>query len=186
MARTWQSTEMVRNISDDGCRRGMLDVDPPTKGQLVFSMDAAEDAAADTADAADADAAYDLNLAELRLLPLSEGEYSRIHYERYTPIHIAVARNDIPAMDSLLAAKADAEAITTHGWTPLMLSAMNQHTEACQTLKAHGVDERAKCRLGKTAEDYFPEQCAGACCSMLQCDEADYYETDYYGHNGYG
>ena len=130
MARTWQNTGMVRNISDDGRRRGMLNVDPPAQEQLVFSMAAAEAAA-------DAEAAYNLNLAELRLLPLSECDYSRIHYERYTPLHIAVGRNDIPAMDLLLAAKADAEAITTHGWTPLMLSAMNQYTEARETLKTH-------------------------------------------------
>ena len=86
-------------------------------------------------------------------------------------------------MDLLLAAKADAEAITTHGWTPLMLSAINQYTEACETLKTHGVDERAKCRLGKTAEDYAPEMFQRDCDE--QDDEVDYYETDYYGHNGY-
>ena len=84
-------------------------------------------------------------------------------------------------MELLLAAKADAEAITYHGWTPLILSAMNKYTEACETLRDHSVDERAKCRRGKTAEDYAPE--------MFERDwdeQVDHYETDYYGHNGYG
>ena len=70
MARTWQNTGMVRNISDDGRRRGMLNVDPPAQEQLVFSMNAAEAAVEAVADGEAAD-------AELRLLSLSECEYSK-------------------------------------------------------------------------------------------------------------
>ena len=84
-------------------------------------------------------------------------EWKAVHYSRYTPLHIAVGRNDVDTMELLLAAKADAEATTYRGWTPLILSAMNKYREACETLRDHSVDERAKCREGKTAEDYAPE-----------------------------
>jgi hypothetical protein len=90
-------------------------------------------------------------------------------------------------MELLLAAKADAEAITYHGWTPLILSAMNKYTEACETLRDHSVDERGKCREGKTAKDYAPEMFCD-CCSTggdIWDEEVDHYETDYYGHYGY-
>ena len=136
------------------------------------------------AEAADAEASYNLHLSDI-LLPLSCGEYAKIRDERYTSLHIAVGRHDTPTMALLLrlAAKADAEATTSHGWTPLMLSAMNGYTEACTMLQDHGVDEGARCQDGKTAEGHAPE--------MFQRywddqELIDYSETDYYGHNGYG
>ena len=128
-----------------------------------------------------------MNLARDRLLPLSDWEWKAVHYSRYTPLHVAVGRNDVDTMELLLAAKADAEATTYRGWTPLLLSAMNKYREACETLRDHSVDERAKCREGKTAKDYAPEMFCD-CCSTggdIWDEEVDHYETDYYGHNGY-
>ena len=147
-------------------------VDAEAAGAEAVDLEAAD------LEAAEAD---NLNLARDRLLPLTDWEQKAVHYTGYTPLHVAVGRNDIDTMELLLAAKADAEARTTyHGWTPLILSALNEYMEACVTLRDHGVDERVKCREGKSAEDHAPEMFRD-----IDNWDVDYYENDYYGHDGY-
>ena len=50
-------------------------------------------------------------------------------------------------------------------------------------LQNHGVDERAKCRLGKTAKDYAPEMSQRYWDDWQLIGRNGY---EYLGHNGYG
>ena len=95
--------------------------------------------------------------------------------ERYSALHIAAGRNDTRAMEALLAARVDANAVTIWGWTPLMLAEMNSDIcpDAVRTLRNHGVDESAKCLRGNTAEHYARHPLVSALASqkLLQISE---------------
>ncbi|HEY9828495.1 MAG TPA: ankyrin repeat domain-containing protein [Stenomitos sp.] len=77
----------------------------------------------------------------------------------YTPIHEAVFGDGgyLTALKTLLENGADANALTNHKTTPLMLAAMEGELECMQNLLANGADMTKVDIEGKTAADYAIE-----------------------------
>jgi ankyrin repeat protein len=73
---------------------------------------------------------------------------------KLTPLHVAVRMNDLERVKLLLEYKANINADTGDGATPLFFAALNGHKELCEFLLSEGalLDFFSACALGKGAE----------------------------------
>lgn len=69
---------------------------------------------------------------------------------KVTPLHSALARNDLPVVELLVAHGADVNATQQGGYTPLHEAAQNGNLEATILLLSHGAKINAKTENGKT------------------------------------
>lgn len=80
-------------------------------------------------------------------------QYSKIDYQGYTPLLVAVDSNYIKAADFLISSGADKNAKEDLGLTPLMIAARNgdEYSDMARMLLAKGVDINAQNNTGWTA-----------------------------------
>ncbi len=69
---------------------------------------------------------------------------------KVTPLHSALARNDLPVVELLVAHGADVNATQQNGYTPLHEAAQNGNLQAIILLLSHGAKINAKTEDGKT------------------------------------
>ena len=84
----------------------------------------------------------------------------------WTPLHTAAERDDEDALELLIKAGADVNAVTGDGRTALRLAVEEDCAEACRVLLEHGADASLAARDGLTPEAWAREH-AGDCSAVL-------------------